>query len=140
MGFAALNPSYDLRSITFSVYSVVKTSDRSNPRGAEGVEADALAQIAVGQLLRVGDMGAGRDDAEDALGNRLEIGAEVYGRFERQDRDPRRLDPDMAKHLLVGGLDPLGREHHRDAARLVGDERHRADIEPGAAIHWAGAG
>jgi len=85
-------------------------------------------------------VGAWRDDAEDPFGDRLEIGAEMHRRFERQDRDPRRLDPDMAKHLLVRGLDAFRREHRRDAARLVGDECHRADVEAGTAIHRAGAG
>ena len=64
----------------------------------------------------------------------------MHCRFECQDRHLGRLDTDMAKHLLVGRLDALRREHRRDAARLVGHQRHRTDIEPGAAIHRAGAG
>src|SRR5205807_9177309 len=34
----------------------------------------------------------------------------------------------------------LRREHGGDAAVVVGDQRHRADVEFGAAIHRAGAG
>src|SRR5947208_2466188 len=46
----------------------------------------------------------------------------------------------MTEHLLVDRLDAFGGEHHRDAARLVGHQRHRPDTELGAAIHRAAAG
>src|SRR5215469_9461301 len=50
------------------------------------------------------------------------------------------LDADMAEHLLVGGLVPLAGERGGNAAVLVGDKGHRADVEFGAAVERAGSG
>ena len=102
-------------------------------------QPDALAQVLVGHLDRIGDVRAGRLHHQDRLGDRLEVGAEMHRRFQAQDRHRRWLDADMAEHLLVGRLDALAGQHRRHAARLVGHQRHRADLEAGAAIERPGA-
>ena len=96
--------------------SIVSTMSR--PLRAQ---TDALAQVAVGQFDRIGDVRAGGLHAEDGLGDRLEVGSEMDGGFERQDRYSGRLDPDMTEHLLVDRLDAAAGEHRRDAAFLVGN-------------------
>ena len=53
--------------------SIHRISDELAP----GPEADALAQVAVGQLGGVGDVGAGGLHARDDLGDRLKVGAEM---------------------------------------------------------------
>ena len=78
------------------------------------------------------------DWTQDGLGDRLEIGAEMHRRFEREDRRLRRLDADMAEHFLIGRLDALAGDDGRDAARIVGQERHRPDLELGAAVEGPG--
>ena len=47
---------------------------------------------------------------------------EMDGRFEGQDRHIRRLDPDVAEHLLVDRLDASASENRRDTALLVDSE------------------
>src|SRR3954468_15347654 len=127
------------RSISISC-AATAASGGSLPHRAYRVKADAAAEVLVGHLCRVGDMRAGRAHAQDFLRDRLEVGAEMHGRLQHQDRYLGRLDPDMTEHLLVVRLDALRGKHGGDAAVLVGDERHRADVEFGAAIHRAGAG
>src|SRR5262249_36318555 len=105
-----------------------------------GPQADALAQVAVGQLSRIGDMRAGGLNTENHLGDRLKMRAEMDRRFEREYRDFGRLDPDMAEHLLVDRLDAAAREHRRDPALLVGHQGDWADPKFCAAIHRPRAG
>src|SRR6516165_7485351 len=99
-------------------------------------QADALAQIAIGKLRRIGDVRAGRLHAKNRLGDRLKMRAKMDSRFEREDRYLRRLDPDMAEHLLVDRLYAAAGEHRGNPALVVGQQRHRTDAELGAAIHW----
>ena len=46
----------------------------------------------------------------------------------------------MPEHLLVVRLDALRSEDRRNPTVLVCHQRHRPDVEFGAAIHRAGAG
>src|SRR5260370_8370304 len=58
----------------------------------------------------------------------------MHCRFQAEDRHLGRLDADMTEHLLIGRLDALTGEHHRYAARLIREQRHRPDLEFGATI------
>ena len=84
----------------------------------ERPQANPWPQVFVRHLDRVADMRAGRLHDEDGLSDRLEIGAEMHGRFERQDRHLRGLDPDMAELLLVDCLD-AGRESELSAGEAA---------------------
>src|SRR5271166_3250733 len=134
----ANTPPAETAAAAVRVYD--NSSMRSAMNGAFGPQANALAQVAVGQLGRVGDVRARRLHAEDRLSDRLKVCAEMDRRFEREDRHLGRLDADMAEHLLVDRLDAAAGEHRRDAALLVGQERHRADAKLGAAVHRARPG
>ena len=103
-------------------------------------QAHTPAQVAVGQLGRVGDVGARRLHAQHRRGDRVEMRAEMDRRFERQDRHLGRFDPDVAEHLLVHRLDAAAGKHRRDAALLVGQERYRPDAEFGARRQATSAG
>ena len=111
----------------------------ANAGAAAGVQAAGPAAGASSvEHRRVGLRRAGRHDDQHLLGDRLEVGAEMHRALERQDPLLLRLDADVAKHFLVGGLHFLRREHDAHVAPL--QDGHRPELHLEALEHRPGAG